>query len=742
MITKILHASCITRIKQMIFVCLMTVLLFSNSNLKASPHQFMIAPDTVPVFTNTDFIARMVIDASGIAPGGTITLQFPANWGWPQDNDSMAANYVKVRCSNPSVKFTTHAYFDFMYPLIGIYTNEIHYGIFKDSVGTLGLGDTVYFYYGNHVHGGYGFTPSRIAAKEHIYFATKHDSLAAQSAIDSISILQTPLDVYRITALAKSNPTINSPFKLLVVAYDKLNNPALAYNRTIYFSNQTGTISGLPTSYTFSAVDSGIHSFDITITDYDVHRIKITDGLGMTCLSNPLEVDTTGLKTYWGDMHTHSQLSHHGLGTPYQVFDYGKNVSYLDYLSFTEHSYIPDSQYRAGINTGNQFNVDGSFVTLNGYEWSTAAFGHKCVYFNSANPPAIITNYNNPDYLLSTVFQQGGLVHVTHSTGLWGAPATYNTDWTYFDPAVQTNAEVTGNSGICFELENPQYAQTRTIIPGTTVQDGLARHYIFGLIGASDNHQGRPGKNPNPEFNAFFTYVYPNLTSKDVGISASLAPSLTRNNIFQSLKTRHNYATTGARILIDYRLDDHLMGDYFAWDSAAAFPTLSATIHGTDTISRIDIVKNNNNIVSYTPNSLDYSFSYIDSAATFNSYYYLRIFQTNTDMAWTSPIWLLDSSTFTTNQMYLKDKFDVEIFPNPNDGNFQVRFFNNFSKTCLISVTDVTGKKVYNSQETLLPFSNATISLSIPGLPSGVYLLDVNCDNNLIHKKIFIEHRK
>ncbi len=734
-----------TRNLAKIIAVILVAMLLQFSAARAQ-NTYSIHPDTVTCYTDIDLKVYMtVVTGSEIASTGSITIQLPPNWGKPQDTACSinASNYITARCTtNSSVVFSIVTD-DWMNPIIGIYTNEVHVIHYQiTSAASLVNGDVVEFDFGCYSTNGRGFTPSRLAKLEHFYFQTKHDSLhtTLPSAVDSFPILQQPQNVYRITALAKSNPDINSQFELKVVAYDKLNNPC-HYGGTIHFSNFDGTMN-LPNDYTFTPLDNGVHSFFLSISDTMLHRIQISDGT-LTGMSNPLIVDNSGLKVFWGDLHTHSQLSHHGLSYPIDVFNYGKKISFLDYLAFTEHSYIPDSQYRAGISIGNQFNQDGSFVTFNGYEWSTLNYGHQCAYFKDDNPPAIITNYNSPNYFINTVRAQGGLINITHPSGLWGTYASFYVNWSYFDPAVQTNSEITGNSGICFEIIDNSFSTARQCAPGTSVQDGLAANHVFGFIGASDNHQGRPGKNPNPEATSAYTYVYPNLITKDVGLSASFAPALNRTDIFTSLANRHNYATTGARILMKFNIGNHVMGDYFTWDSLAmGLPVLHGTIHGTDTITQIDIVRNNQTLVSFTPGTYDYTFSYTDSTAAINSYYYLRVSQSNTDMAWSSPIWLLDSSAFTTNNLYLQSKFDIDVFPSPNQGQFEIKFFNNFSATCDISITDVAGKEVYKLTKTVTPFTNARIPIDIPGLASGMYLVNVNCDNYLVHKKMFVESIK
>ena len=199
----------------------MTCLLLSFISNKTAAHSYRITPDTVTCYTNLDLKVFVTIDTTGMAYGGSIVLQLPPNWGRPQDSlynlVSGAQNPVSVRCTtNNSVTFDIIPD-DWTNPLHGIYTNEVHVCRFiVNSVVGLVNGDIVEIDFGNQFPGGnrngggYGFSPSRLAGLEHFYFQTRHDSLSSFSPVDSMSILQKSQNVYRLVALAKSNPDINT----------------------------------------------------------------------------------------------------------------------------------------------------------------------------------------------------------------------------------------------------------------------------------------------------------------------------------------------------------------------------------------------------------------------------------------------------------------------------------------------------------------------------------------------------
>jgi hypothetical protein len=55
---------------------------------------------------------------------------------------------------------------------------------------------------------------------------------------------------------------------------------------------------------------------------------------------------------------------------------------------------------------------------------------------------------------------------------------------------------------------------------------------------------------------------------ESVGITGVIAKSLIRKDIFDALTNRRTYATTGAKIGIDFQINSHITGEVFATNSA------------------------------------------------------------------------------------------------------------------------------------------------------------------------------
>ena len=103
--------------------------------------------------------------------------------------------------------------------------------------------------------------------------------------------------------------------------------------------------------------------------------------------------------------------------------------------------------------------------------------------------------------------------------------------------------------------------------------EAMRRRLIVGFIGAGDDHTGRPGlTSPTLLFPAWNT-------SFDLagGYTGIYAESLTREAIWKAIKSRHCFATTGERIVLDVRMGDAIMGDMV--DGIP--PILNVSIAGT-----------------------------------------------------------------------------------------------------------------------------------------------------------------
>ena len=71
-------------------------------------------------------------------------------------------------------------------------------------------------------------------------------------------------------------------------------------------------------------------------------------------------------------------------------------------------------------------------------------------------------------------------------------------------------------------------------------------------------------------------------------------------------------------------------------------PTLDIIVHGTAPIAKLHVIRDNKYVYTTEPKEREVKLRYTDMAANTGktSYYYVRIEQTDGNLAWASPMWI------------------------------------------------------------------------------------------------------
>ena len=128
--------------------------------------------------------------------------------------------------------------------------------------------------------------------------------------------------------------------------------------------------------------------------------------------------------------------------------------------------------------------------------------------------------------------------------------------------------------------------------------------------------------------------------------------------IFEAIRKRRCYATTGEPIQVDFRVNGHLMGSEI---EAADGPVIEATVEGTANLLKVELVKfEDGKYVTKATGQLDGRKGKLwwkDAEFRASAFYYLRVTQEAapaiearyrklpqnpfpSEMAWTSPVWV------------------------------------------------------------------------------------------------------
>ncbi|KAB2921922.1 MAG: DUF3604 domain-containing protein [Bacteroidetes bacterium] len=320
-------------------------------------------------------------------------------------------------------------------------------------------------------------------------------------------------------------------------------------------------------------------------------------------------------KVYFGELHTHSAFSSDAIGDLDSVYIRARRDAKVDFLCVTDHDHsLTEKLWEIQKEYVQRYYVPGKFVTLFGYEWTAypiTKYGHMTVIYRDGTGLLYRTIDHTAEDLFRDVQKADALINVAHpDNGL------YASDTSFYSP-IQRNIEVYGNYNQRFEFfGNPGGSPNQ--LQGHSVIDRLNRGRIFGFTGASDDHSGRPGSR---------------------GLTAVFADSLTRDQIFDAVRNRKVYATTGARILLSFECDETMMGGVLYRPTSNYF-TFRFDITGTDYLTKVEVVKNGSVFRQWSPKEAAEFASAVTDRDTARAYYYLRVTQRNGHMAWSSPIFV------------------------------------------------------------------------------------------------------
>jgi hypothetical protein len=191
---------------------------------------------------------------------------------------------------------------------------------------------------------------------------------------------------------------------------------------------------------------------------------------------------------------------------------------------------------------------------------------------------------------------------------------------------VQTCWEIVSCHG-CYEHPGHSLGH-RGELEGQFVRENLDRGLRFGFVGASDGHGLLWHHGISRKRDPFRT-----------GLAAILAPRLTRRAVFDALRRRRCYATSGAKIGLSVSVDGAPMGS----ELRGARPrVLEARFRGTSRVDRIEVVTTGGRSLDFEPRAgrgvvrLNVA---LDPGAEW-AYFYVRISQDDGEMAWSSPVWI------------------------------------------------------------------------------------------------------
>ena len=433
----------------------------------------------------------------------------------------------------------------------------------------------------------------------------------------------------RLSCTARARPLAGEPCRVTVALTDEHGNPAQDFRGAVRLTCNTD--AGLPSEYAFTEADTGSHDFEGRFPEGAVSRVTVTSG-EMTATSNPIlprGADEPAI--FFGDIHSHCEVSADGVGDPDLAYDYARRFMGLDFAALSDHS-PRAARWQRILDIGNRRNDPDRFVTLLAFEWSDSVRGHRNAYYRGdtgpEHPPGVRDNmeswwafFDEQDIPVLTIPHHPNTESAAKrpdGKSVWGP-----VDWSQINHKYQRNVELCQNRG-SFEAPGGPLPELRIVRKdcGSSVQTALAKGHRLGFIGSTDTHSGRPGTGP--------------------ARAAVIATEFSRAGIWDALHARRCYATSGKHILVLFTVNDEPMGSEITLADADAPRNIAWRAIGTGPIKRVDLLRNNEVTKSWEgtgQDDLSGELAYAERLAE-AEWWYVRAIQEDTEMAWSSPVWL------------------------------------------------------------------------------------------------------
>ncbi len=335
------------------------------------------------------------------------------------------------------------------------------------------------------------------------------------------------------------------------------------------------------------------------------------------------------LKLFFGDLHEHTEISvcnRVGDQSVNESYQHMRDIARHDFACVTDHGYNLNPYlwgYTAKLARTND--DPGRFLTFLAEEWTSSFekydakhpygyYGHRNLILADLYFPRWwnARNGQTPAQVWEDLRKlQANFVHIPHQIADTG---NVPTDWDFVDEVAQPVAEIFQVRGSYEHKGAPREAGRSTPKAGYFLQDAWARGVVIGVI-ASPDHGGGYGK------------------------ACVWAPKLTREAVLDALRARRCYGTTGAKIVLDVRVDGHLMGEKVATPAGESV-RVDIRVRCPMEIDRVEVCRNNRFVYTREIDGKNAEFTFVDrEPVEGRSWYYVRVLQEDEEIAWSSPVW-------------------------------------------------------------------------------------------------------
>lgn len=496
------------------------------------------------------FVITYTAGKFGIDDSGSLKIcfRFASDMTKPQFEDPKAPGYTTLSASNGAV---LQARFDYKQN-VRPWDRTIHIKVVR---GFLKEGDSITVRVGDRSQGGPGVRMQTFS-EPFFEFRMLADPIACYRFTPLATPLIVPVEAGRRhdwIAVLPSTAVVGEPFSLRLRSEDLWGNPSGqgAAELTLFSAR---AIDGLPAKIRLEdgSATATVQGLLVRSAGDVMIEVRSADGTPLA-RTNPMRAGAQqALRPYWADFHAQSGETI-GTNSAHDYFTFARDVAFIDIVGHQGNDFQITPEFWSELDAlYDTFERPGSFVTIPGYEWSgnTSLGGDRNVFYRTSGRPirrsshALVLDQTDRDTDCHTARDLFAALRRDDEDAITFAHVggRYADIGYAHDAAIETAVEVHSSWGT-FEW---------------IVEDAFRLGYRVGIVANSDGHKGRPGAE-GPGASLFGAYG---------GLTAVLLPELSREAVFEALRARRHYATTGARILLDVRASFETDARLFAKDPA------------------------------------------------------------------------------------------------------------------------------------------------------------------------------
>ena len=470
----------------------------------------------------------------GIDDTGSLKIvhRFASDMGKFQFTDPKGWNYVTAEASNGAV-------LEMRFDQKGNIRPWDKTLLIRVQRGFLREGDTIQIRIGDRRQGSPGIRVQTFSEPS-FEFKVLVDAFATYNYVElpeqpAVAVVAGPPVLYK--AILPTARRAGQAFSLGFKGEDKWGNPS---DRVAgrFMLEPNIPVAGLPS---FIDVEEGSHAArldNLSVAAVGELRIAVKNARGeAVCNSNPLRIVAEApLLPYWADLHGQSEETI-GTNSARELIEFARDRAFLDAMSHQGNDFQITTPFWEELNRLTaEYNKSGEFVIFPGYEWSgnTGLGGDRNVMF----------------------MNEGRQIHRSHHA-LVEDMSDVQTD---ANSAADLFKALKDEDCVVFAHIGGRYADIKVAHDGRIersvevhsdwgtfewlLEDAFDQGYRVGILANSDGHKGRHGAS-HPGASLFGAYG---------GLSCLLAKDLSRESLFDALRRRHHYATTGCRAHLDVRV--------------------------------------------------------------------------------------------------------------------------------------------------------------------------------------------